>query len=178
MIFLKITTIYKMGYSPEHGPQGLEWGQTEIGFSVPVARYKRVLKGILGESYEDELFSLLRQRGLIDGHLPQIFLPPDRHEGSKARYLLDFYRGDDRILVPVMGPWKKTSRHSHIEPITEEYEVLKGELSLNGTLIPPEGLIVPPGVLHQVETRDQYALTLIIMRDARLVPESQQHVHS
>lgn len=30
---------------------------------------------------------------------------------------------------------------------------------------------------HQAETRGQYALTLIVMKNAKLVPPDQQHIH-
>lgn len=145
--------------------------------------YDNVLKRILGETYQEELIELFRQRGFItDGCLPSLCLPADRHEGSNARYLFDFYHRDDRILVPIMGPWKKTTQHFHRSPIIETYEILKGKLylSLNGSssiLIPPEGLTVSAGDVHQAETRDQYALTLIVMKNAKLVPHDQQHIH-
>ncbi len=139
-------------------------------------RYDEVLRRILGESYQDELIGVLRRRGFIDnGSVPQLFLPPDRHELSKARYLFDFYHGDDRILVPVMGPWRRTSKHLHKEPIIERYETLRGEFYLNDALIPSEGLTILPGITHQGETRSEYAITLIVMENARLVPEDQQH---
>ena len=138
--------------------------------------YDRALKRILGETYQAELIELLRQRRFItDGSLPQLLLPPDRHERSRARYLFDFYQENDRILVPIMGPHKRTTRHFHIEPIWETYEVLRGELYIDGIPIPSEGLTIPPEVFHQAETRERYALTLIVMRDARLVPQDQQH---
>jgi len=142
----------------------------------PRKLYDKALKRILGETYETELIEILRQRRFItDGYLPSLSLPPQRHERSEARYLFDFYQGKDRILVPIMWPYKRTSLHFHIDPIWETYEVLRGELYLNGTLIPPGGLTVPPGLLHQTETRGQHALTLIVMKDASSVPEAQQH---
>lgn len=156
-----------MGENPKFG----SWQDRD-----PRKLYDEALKGILGETYKTELIELLRRRRFItDGCLPSLLLPPQRHEGSRARYLFDFYQEDNRILVSIMGSHKRTSRHFHIEPIWETYEVLRGELYINGILIPSEGLTIPPGVFHQAETRGQYALTLIVMRDARLVPEAQQH---
>ncbi|MBI4092102.1 MAG: hypothetical protein HY427_02775 [Candidatus Levybacteria bacterium] len=142
----------------------------------PRKLYDEALKRILGETYETELTELLRQRRFVtDARLPQLFLPPQRHKGSDALYLYDFYQENDRILVPIMWPYKRTTQHFHIEPIFETYEVLRGELYLNGVLIPPGGQRVHPGEFHQTETRGRHALTLIVMKDARLVPEAQQH---
>ena len=143
----------------------------------PGRLYDEALKRILGEMYETKLIELLRQRRFVtDGYLPQLFLPPQRHKGSDALYLYDFYQENDRILVSIMEAHKRASLHFHRKPIWETYEVLTGELYLNGILIPPEGLTVPPGLPHQAETKGQHALTLIVMRDARLILQDQHHV--
>lgn len=151
-----------------------EYGLERLEFAK--RGYDLALRRILGETYQEELLEVLEKRGLApDEHLPQLLLPPQRHERSHARYLYDFYKGNDRVLISILGPEKKTSRHYHRKPIVEDYEILRGELYLNGTLIPSCGLIVPSRFVHQAETRDQYALTLIVMKNAKLVRESEQH---
>src|SRR3972149_2072327 len=138
--------------------------------------YGKVLKGIIGENYEDELVEFLRQQGWIsNGKIPQMRFPLDRHEGSKARYLYDFPNGDDQILFQLLRPGGKTSRHYHRSPVFEEYLPFSGSFYLNGVVIPPEGQIVLPGFVHQGESRDGWSTTFIKMRNIKNIPRDQWH---
>lgn len=102
--------------------------------------------------------------------------PPKPHTGSEALYFIDTYKGNDRILVSILPPWSKTSNHTHREPINERYFIEYGTLDIEDRSFKAKSShIVRPGERHQVRTEDQPAILIINMKNARLVPEHQQH---
>ena len=132
----------------------------------------------------------LRKYHLLEnGAVPQFHSPALRHlpteeekkhgkKGSEAHYLVDYYAGFDRVLVSYLPPHSKTSEHEHNMPLIEEYHPLRGEFNLNGEVLPSEGLLILPGFKHRGNTGDPDALTLIIMRNAAIIPEQNQHIQS
>lgn len=108
---------------------------------------------------------------------PEVHNPPKGHQRSEAVYLLDFYQGDDRILVPHLPPHSLSSRHYHKPPIIEYYWLLKGEAYLEERPVTIEGISIHPGEIHQVTTKESGVLLLILMTKARLVPEENQHIY-
>lgn len=109
---------------------------------------------------------------------PEVHIPPVRHRNSDALYFIDYYEGNNRILVSRLPPHSHSSRHYHNPPITEYYWLLKGELYLGEKPVTPVGLVIYPDQIHQIETREEAALLLILMENARLVPQDRQHIYS
>lgn len=149
---------------------------------------KEAVKDLL--NFNSEGYSIFDLSELEGGHYPDFVLvhkapvvhnPPLRHEGSDARYLIDYYEGDDRIMVSHLPPNSRTSLHHHPDspvPLVETYFCLAGSFLLRDEelSIKPKGHIVLPRRFHQVTTKDEAALILIVMKDARFYPEDQQHL--
>lgn len=116
--------------------------------------------------------------GLILAHNTSIVHDPPRgHENSQAVYIIDCYKGNDRILVSSLRPNSQSSRHYHTPPITEIYWLLAGEAQVGERLIHERGFVINPGEVHQVTTQENGALLLILMKNAALVPEKKQHLY-
>lgn len=109
---------------------------------------------------------------------PKIHYPPLTHENSEACYLADFYDRDNRVLLSYLLPFSRSSLHSHKEPIKEWYYLLFGKvyLTVNGKTTEPQGLVLIPEERHWVFTLNQPALLLIVMENAKFVPEDKQHL--
>lgn len=108
---------------------------------------------------------------------PDVYIPPVRHQNSDALYFIDYYEGNNRILVSHLPPHSHSSRHYHNPPIIEYYWLLKGELYLGERPVTPVGLVIYPGKIHQIETKEEGALLLILMENARSVPQDSQHLY-
>lgn len=111
------------------------------------------------------------------------FDSPLPHEGSQAVYLVEQLVEDHLILVPVLGPNMRTSRHHHESPMVQEiYFYIVGEsfikVGKEEHLLNRERprIDVPLDAVHQVRTEEKPALTLIIMEKARLVPPDRLHI--
>lgn len=151
----------------------------------------RDLLPVLEENYRGEISDRLIRLGLISSdynlEFPETLMD---HEGSSAKYILDFYHNEHRILVSVLGEEGETSTHHH-EGIVEEYYAYKGELTLfaeplehfgkvdvlEKTIVPVEGLVVLPETVHWCVAGKGGAVTILRMRNARFVPEDKQHIH-
>lgn len=113
----------------------------------------------------------------------RFFDSPLPHNGSQAVYLAEQFVGDHLILVSVLGPNMRTSRHYHEAPMVQErYFHIAGEsfVNVDGKELPlnhEQNLIkVSLGVVHQARTQGNPALTLIIMENARLVSSGRLHI--
>lgn len=107
----------------------------------------------------------------------EFHFPPLMHEGSNARYLLDMYYGQDRILASYIPENSTTTRHHHRYPMVEDYIVIGGVLYINRENIGTKSSILP-GHMHQASTgKDVGALTIIRLRNALQIPEAEQHIH-
>lgn len=111
------------------------------------------------------------------------FDPPKPHEGSQAVYVVEQFVGNDLILVAVLRPNMRTSKHRHEEPMLKErYLHIAGEsfVSVNGDISAlnqeRDSIEVPLNVSHQVHTNGKPSLTLIVMENARLVPQGRLHI--
>ncbi len=132
--------------------------------------YKRVVSRILGE------LKLLQADDTLD-----FFDKPRGHEGSQALYLLEEMVGKDMILVSYLGPNGKTTLHKHQEPIKEKYFQLAGSSHLRldedfHELRKGSFLTVPSNVPHQLTTKDNSSLVLIVMENAISVPRDKLHI--
>lgn len=145
----------------------------------PEAVHKEIAKSF-GEKYKKLVMACLKGLG-VDLPEEQVFCEPHPHLNSDAIYIADFYTGNDRVLVSYLRPNSHTSPHHHEKPIIEEYYSCAGLLYLNGEQVPPEGLIIWPSgrrrkSRHQATTGENGALTVIRMKNARLVPPERQHI--
>lgn len=161
----------------------------EIGLSTkdkvrqkPVVGY---LTAELGNDPEGIILTLLRDVGLVDEEkVPTIHIPPLPHRGSEALYLAEYYYGNDKVFVSFLLPYSETSSHFHEDPMFEWYFPISGGLYLRnsshdndeGKLVVMRGTRVGPYFNHQAVTKEQTAITLIVLRNALLVPESRHHI--
>lgn len=132
--------------------------------------YKRVVSNMLSRLH------LLQ----VD-HTLNFFDRPKEHKGSQALYLAEEMVGKDMILVSYLGPNGKTTIHKHQEPIREKYFQLAGSSHLrlgNDFHKLSEGsfLTVPSDIPHQLSTRDNSSLVLIVMENAISVHADKLHI--
>lgn len=145
------------------------------------------LESEFGVEYPTFFLTLLRQVGLVDEtSLPTIHVPPLPHRGSDALYLAEYYYGNDMVFLSVLPPHSETSSHHHEDPMYEEYHPLSGAGYLRnshhkddgGKLVPMSGERVGPFLEHQLVTRGEGAIMLILLRNARLVSRDRHHIYS
>lgn len=125
--------------------------------------------------------TLSRLRFLPDEHALSFFDSPKGHEGSQALYLAEEMIGKDMIFVSYLGPNGKTTTHKHEKPIKEHYFQLAGSsyLRLGSDFHELKGgsaFMVSSDVPHQLTTRDNSSLVLIVMENAISVPRDQLHI--
>ncbi|MBI4017195.1 MAG: hypothetical protein HY363_05895 [Candidatus Aenigmarchaeota archaeon] len=114
----------------------------------------------------------------FDGQICYILLSDSMHfnkvseqksnsPASQARYLAKRSGKMHGFLLQYLPPFAVTSKHYH-KLSTETYHNLEGEcfLEINGDikLLKNSTLTVAPGEVHQVHTKDQFALTLLSIR--------------
>ena len=142
---------------------------------------KEMLHGI---NYKKLIGDKIIELGILPSDQGLIFFDsPKPHKGSEALYLVEQPVGNDLILVSFLEPHRKTSKHFHISPLRKEkYYSLAGAavlmlgdqiLELNSKQYYRE---VPLHVGHQVRTEKDFALTLIVMEDGRLVSPDKLHI--
>lgn len=136
---------------------------------------------MFGSDYRKRIEDKAVEEGIRDRLV--FFDPSKPHLSSQAVYVVEQFTGDDLILVAVLRPNMKTSKHHHEEPmLRERYLHIAGEsfVSVNGdisTLNDKQNSIdVPLNVSHQVHTNGKPSLTLIVMENARLVPQGRLHI--
>lgn len=149
-----------------------------------VPETKKITNEDIGRMFGDNYRQLIERKAAQFGITGlQFFDAPRPHDGSQAVYLVEQLVGDHLILVPVLEPNMRTSRHCHEAPMAvERYLHIAGEsfVSIDDKELPlnsEQNLIeVPLGVFHQVRTQESPSLALIIMENARLVPPGRLHV--
>lgn len=135
----------------------------------------------LGVGYRRLVADTLSKVLFSDSHVLSFFDSPKGHEGSHALYLAEEMVGKDMIFVSFLGPNGKTSTHKHEKPIQEHYLQLVGSsyLRLGSDCHELKGgsaFIVPSDVPHQLTTRDNSSLVLIVMENAISVPRDKLHI--
>ncbi|MBI3070447.1 MAG: hypothetical protein HYY87_04060 [Candidatus Levybacteria bacterium] len=167
---------------------GVSFGRT------PEDTFRRLIAKI--PNHEEIAYRAVGTRGLLppDGKL---ILPPHNHgNGSAATYIGDWRvsteSGHHRVLLAMQDQGGRTSLHVHTQPNMPELYVrlwregvsyvnvleLDGDLILGRKriLMSDEGIIVPPGVPHFVDTENgTFSYTLIVMRNAGDIPYDQHH---
>lgn len=145
------------------------------------------LESEFGVEYPTFFLSLLTELGFVDEmSLPTIHVPPLPHRGSDALYLAEYSHKDDMVFLSILLPHSKTSFHYHEDPMYEEYHPISGSGYLRNTrqkgdggrLIPMSEERVGPFLEHQVVTREESAVMLILLRNARLVSRDRHHIYS
>lgn len=118
------------------------------------------------------------EQGLANPECLEFHYPPMDHEQSDAAYLLEQSVGKakgDMLYVAVMAPNGHTTTHFHETPVVEEYLTIAGQLFVNGEPIPPEGVAIFSGVVHQATTRNEGSLTVIFMENGGLKKPEERH---
>jgi len=120
----------------------------------------------------------LEQLGLKPAQgFPKELLSPIQHPGSNAVYLMEYPLNENElILVQSLGPHQATSVHFHPEGVSEEFIPYEGTLLINGTPLTPLGRRVNLGEIHQATTRDNSALTIIVMQGIKGRTVSELHI--
>lgn len=140
------------------------------------------IKKIFGLDYKKVVADVLGNLGLLpDGHALNFFKTPIEHKGSKARYFLEELIGPNKMYVSFLDSNGKTTRHKHQDPIRETYLQLAGSSFLRidddfRELRAGSALTVLSDVPHQLTTREDPSLTLIVMKNAALVPADRLHI--
>lgn len=155
----------------------------EAGLFVPEQKQltSADIAEMFGPDYKKSILSKAEEVGIkeplrfFDNSLP--------HNGSQAVYIVEQFVGDDWILVSVLEPYMKTSKHHHKAPmVKEKYLHIAGEsfVAVDENVIAlnekNSHIEVSLNVNHQVTTRKSPALTLIVMENARLVPPGRLHI--
>ena len=115
------------------------------------------------------------------GHTLNFFDTPKRHKGSEALYFAEEMVGEHMIFVSFLDSNGVTTRHKHQEPIRENYFQLAGSSHLRlgdnlHELKAGSTLTVPSDTFHQLTTRENPSLVLIVMENAISVPRDRLHI--
>lgn len=139
------------------------------------------LAGMFGANYRQLIEDKATQLG-INERL-RFRDSPKPHDGSQALYIVEQFIDDDWVLVSVLGSNMETSKHHHEAPmIKEKYLHIAGEsfVAVGSNVIAlnekNNSIEVPLDINHQVTTKENPALTLIVMENARLVPSGRLHI--
>lgn len=125
----------------------------------------------------------LRAFGFLpDGHELTFFGKGQEHNGSQALYFVEEAVAGHMVYVSFLGPNSQTTVHTHDEPLFENYLWLAGESflrrdnNIHKLGRGQEVIRVSPGSVHQLTTRGEASLALIVMENAALVPADRLHI--
>ena len=119
---------------------------------------------------------------LPDGYELTFFSKGQEHAGSQALYLLEEHVAENMVYVSFLSPDSKTSIHKHNYPLKENYFWLAGAsfLRVDGDVRKlrqgQEFITVPSGSIHQLTTRGEASLALIVIENAASVPADKLHI--
>lgn len=153
--------------------------ENELQFNRREITSEEIVK-IFSVDYRGLVADILSRVLLSASHALSFFDSPKEHKGSQALYLAEEMVGKDMIFVSYLGPNGKTTIHKHQEPIREKYFQLAGSsyLRLGNDFHELKGgsaLTVPSDVPHQLTTRENSSLVLIVMENAISVPRDKLH---
>ncbi len=140
------------------------------------------IQKIFGVDYKRVVSGMLEDFGLLpEGHVLNFFETPIEHSGSRARYFLEELVGPNKIYVSFLDSKSVTTRHKHQPPIVESYFQLAGSSFLRidndfRELKKGSVLSVLSDISHQLTTREDPSLVLIVMRNASLVSADRLHI--
>ena len=131
----------------------------------------------------------IAETGLVIVHSDhQVNSPPIFHpRGSMAQYYVERYDGNNKVFCHFLNPNEETSVHSHPTdpPLSEIHCVIGtqhtyrediGWTKQRGTTENPAIMRIPAGIAHFSMTREKWAVTSIVLINAKLYPEDQQHI--
>lgn len=138
---------------------------------------------LFGIDFKERVINRLKAFGFLpDNHQLAFFDVGRAHKGSQALYFTEEQIEGHMVYVSFLKPNSQTTVHMHHEPIFENYIWLGGASFLrrdNETHKLGQGqevIRVSPGKVHQLTTRDEASLALIVMENAGLVPADKLHV--
>lgn len=104
--------------------------------------------------------------------------PPNPHLGSDAKYYIDglLTPDGDALFLYTMDSNKKTSKHIHDEPMSEDYFLLHGKGFMDNKVM-ERYMYAPTHSNHQITTRDSKVLVMALLRNAAGVPKEEWHKH-
>lgn len=166
------------------GKENPYFNRRESGFFVP--KDNRVTSEsvsiMFGIDLKERIVDISRVFNLFpDGHELTFFKTGKEHKGSQALYLVEESVGEHKVYVSLLGPNSKTSIHKHDEPLVEDYYWLAGTsfLRLNDGIHElsegQETISVPSENIHQLATREEASLALIVLKNGAKVPEYRLH---
>ena len=135
-----------------------------------------------GFDYESVVIDRLnRLNKLPENHKLNFFDTAKSHIGSSGLYLLEEKVGDSWIFVQAMFGNGISTKHKHGENVLELYDPLAGESFLTvdgkehklGVGVPFEVL---PGQIHQLTTRENSSLNLLVMKNSAHIPRNKLHI--
>lgn len=135
-----------------------------------------------GFDYEQVVLERLRYWDkLPGGHELNFFNVAEFHKGSSGLYLLEEIVGDSWVFVQAMFEKGISTRHKHGENVIELYDPLAGEsfLTVNGKeykLNAGMPFEVFPDQVHQLITRKNPSLNLLIMKNSSHIPRHKLHI--
>ncbi len=152
----------------------------DLYLSQPPLETHHDIAALFGPNYRRLIWKCLAENNLLseNGTLPPTFVTLNNHDGSEARYLFDYDierpDGKHRVLCSVLPSHANSSRHQH--PFPEDYYILAGRVYLEGKPIDQGSYRVAPWKFHQMSTKEEPALVVIVMRNAAVIPRELQHI--
>lgn len=138
---------------------------------------------MFGIDLRERVINRLRAFGFLpDGHELTFFSKGQEHNGSQALYLVEEAVAGHMVYVSFLSPNGKTTIHKHDHPLKENYFWLAGAsfLRIDGDVHElrqgQELVTVPSGSVHQLTTRGEASLALIVMENAAQVPADRLHI--
>lgn len=135
-----------------------------------------------GFDYEEVVVERLKYwNNLPAGHRLSFFDIAESHQGSSGLYLLEEIVGDSWVFVQAMFENGVSTKHMHKERVIELYDPLAGEsfLTVNGKehrLNAGIPLEVFPRQIHQLKTRKNPSLNLLVMKNSAHIPRNKLHI--
>lgn len=135
-----------------------------------------------GFNYEQVVTDNLKKGSMLpEGHMLNFFSIAKIHEGSSGLYLLEEIVGNNWIFVQAMLKRGVSTKHKHGENVAELYYPLAGESFLfidkeEKRLEVGMPIEVFPGQVHQLTTRENPCLNLLIMKNSAKIPREKLHI--
>ena len=141
------------------------------------------IAAMFGIDLRERVLAKLRAFNFLpDGRELTFFGKGQAHNGSQARYFVEERVAEHMVYVSFLGPNSQTSIHKHDEPIFESYFWLGGESFLrrdndiHRLAQGQEVIRISSGSVHQLTTRENASLALIVMENAAHVPADKLHI--
>jgi hypothetical protein len=114
-----------------------------------------------------------------NSYKPNVNIEPVPHDhGSQAKYFIDglITPDGDALFLYTLDPNSHTSRHIHLDPLSEDNWRLHGKALLDGQIM-KRYMHAPSGTNHQIKTENEKILFMALLRNAKSVPKDEWHTH-